>query len=316
MVRLLTKEGFEVVTAASGIEGLQLARQLRPAVITLDVIMPDMDGWAVLSALKGSKDVSDIPVVMVTMTDDRHTGYLLGAADYLTKPIDPPRLAGVVNRHVSPGATVLVVDDDPAARQMTGRRCARPAGKWPRRTTAGSRCNVSPSSTPDLIILDLMMPEMDGFDLIDALRDHQDWQSMPIVVVTAKDITEDDRRRLNGSVGQVLQKAAHCREELLAAVRKQVRACVPLKPGGVDVAMAKILLVEDNEMNRDMLSRRLVRSGHQVLIADDGRQGIASAQAELPDLILMDMSLPEIDGWEATRRLKPTRRPGAFPSSR
>jgi CheY-like chemotaxis protein len=229
MTRLLTKEGFEAVTAANGKEGLELARQLRPDVITLDVIMPDMDGWAVLSALKGSEDIADVPVVMVTMTDDRHMGYVLGASDYLTKPIDPARLAGVVNRHVSPGATVVIVDDDPLARQVTG-RLLRKTG-WKVIEAANGRIALQriAEHTPDLIIVDLMMPEMDGFDLVDALRRDATTQATPIVVVTAKDITDTDRQRLNGSVNQVLQKSAHRREELLAAVRRQVRACVQLK---------------------------------------------------------------------------------------
>ena len=229
MSRLLAKEGFKTVTAASGIEGLQLARKLRPSVITLDVIMPEMDGWAVLSALKSSEDVSEIPVVMVTMTDDRHTGYVLGAADYLTKPIDPGRLAGVVNRHLSPGARVVIVDDDPSARQLTG-RLLRKAG-WKVSEAGNGRIALQriAEETPDLVIIDLMMPEMDGFDLIDALRRDSATHSTPIVVVTAKDLTGEDRQRLNGSVGQVLQKSAHRRDELLAAVRRQVRACVQLK---------------------------------------------------------------------------------------
>ena len=229
MSRLLTKEGFKAVTAASGLEGLQLARQLRPSVITLDVIMPEMDGWAVLSALKSSEDVSDIPVVMVTMTDDRHTGYVLGAADYLTKPIDPGRLTGVVNRHLSPGSRVVIVDDDPSARQLTG-RLLRKAG-WKVSEAGNGRIALQriAEETPDLIIIDLMMPEMDGFDLIDALRRDSATHSTPIVVVTAKDLTGEDRQRLNGSVGQVLMKSTHRREELLAAVRRQVRACVQLK---------------------------------------------------------------------------------------
>jgi PAS domain S-box-containing protein len=229
MARLLAKEGFKTVTAASGLEGLQLARKLRPAVITLDVIMPEMDGWAVLSALKSSEDVSEIPVVMVTMTDDRHTGYVLGAADYLTKPIDPGRLSGVVNRHLSPGARVVIVDDDPSARQLTGRLLRKAGWKVSEANNGRVALQRIAEATPDLIIIDLMMPEMDGFDLIDALRRDSATHSTPIVVVTAKDLTGEDRQRLNGSVGQVLMKSAHRRDELLAAVRTQVRACVKLK---------------------------------------------------------------------------------------
>jgi PAS domain S-box-containing protein len=229
MSRLLVKEHFEVVTAASGVEALQIARERHPSVITLDVMMPGMDGWAVLSALKGSRDVADIPVVMVTMADDRHTGYVLGASDYVTKPIDPVRLSSVLNRHIHPGATVVIVDDDPDARKLTGRLLRKAGWKVVEANNGRVALQRVAEHHPDLIILDLMMPEMDGFDLIDALRRDAATHSTPIVVVTAKEITEEDRHRLNGSVGQVLQKAGHRRDELLAAVRKQVRACVQLK---------------------------------------------------------------------------------------
>jgi signal transduction histidine kinase/DNA-binding response OmpR family regulator len=229
MSRLLAKEGFEVLTAAGGVEALQLARERHPAAITLDVWMPGMDGWEVLSTLKASRDVADIPVVMVTMADDRHTGYMLGASDYVTKPIEPGRLSSVLNRHIRPGATVVIVDDDPDARKLTGRLLRKAGWKVVEANNGRVALQRVAEHSPDLIIVDLMMPEMDGFDLIDALRRNPDTHSTPIVVVTAKEITEEDRQRLNGSVGQVLQKAGHRRDELLAAVRKQVRACVQLK---------------------------------------------------------------------------------------
>jgi signal transduction histidine kinase/CheY-like chemotaxis protein len=229
MKRLLAREGYDVVVAADGVEALQLARQMRPSVITLDVMMPEMDGWSVLSALKGSRETSDIPVVMVTMTDDPQTGYVLGASEYLTKPIDPGRLALVMNRHLPPGATVVVVDDDVAARQMTG-RLLRKAG-WKTIEAENGRVALQRLSEQpaDLIIVDLMMPEMDGFDLVDALRRDGLRHSTPVVVMTAKDITEEERQRLNGSVRQVIRKAPHRREELLSAVRRHVQPCVQLK---------------------------------------------------------------------------------------
>jgi signal transduction histidine kinase/DNA-binding response OmpR family regulator/methyl-accepting chemotaxis protein len=226
VARLLAKEGFEVATAATGAEGLNLARELRPSVITLDVIMPGMDGWAVLSALKCSPDLSDIPVVMVTMTDDRRTGYLLGATEYLTKPIDPARLSAIVTRNASPGATVLVVDDEADARELTGRQLRRAGWKVTEANDGRSALQQIEQRRPDLIILDLMMPEMDGFEVIATLRAHPDWHAIPIVVVTAKEVTDEDQRRLTGSVGQVLEKTTLRREELLAAVRRQVRACL------------------------------------------------------------------------------------------
>ena len=124
-------------------------------------------------------------------------------------------------------------------------------------------------------------------------------------MLTAKDLTADDRASLNGSVAKVLDKSVCNREDLLVAVREQVKARLSSQAVGlIGHVMSRILIVEDNEMNRDMLSRRLERRGYQVILAIDGRRGLAAARSEAPDLILMDMSLPEIDGWEVTRQLK------------
>ena len=138
--------------------------------------------------------------------------------------------------------------------------------------------------TPTLIILDLMMPEMDGFDFILELRKTPAWRSIPVVVLTAKDVTEDDRRRLNGSVAKILRKAAYRREELLLEVREQVKAC--LRSAGRRAPKSRpwqeSLVIEDNEMNRDMLSRRLERKGYHVIMATDGRHGISAARTRRP----------------------------------
>ncbi len=120
MQRFLGKEGFRVVAAAGGEEGLRWARELRPDAITLDVMMPGMDGWAVLAALKADPEVADIPVIMLTIVDDRNLGYALGASDYLTKPIDRERLVTVLKQHRR-DRPVLVVDDDAEVRQLLRR---------------------------------------------------------------------------------------------------------------------------------------------------------------------------------------------------
>ena len=200
MTRLLTKEGFEVVSAFNAEEGLRLADTLRPAVITLDVMMPGIDGWNVLAALKSDPELADIPVVLVTMTDDRKKGYALGAADYLTKPIDPARLGSVLKRHthVAHSPVALIIDDDPAMRDMMSRQLR--AQGWDISEASNGRTALQRigERVPAAIILDLMMPEMDGFDFITELRANPAWQDIPVVVVTAKDVSEDERRRLNG----------------------------------------------------------------------------------------------------------------------
>ena len=225
MQRFLTKEGFRVVTAHGGEEGLRQARELRPDAITLDVMMPGMDGWAVLSALKADPDIADIPVVMLTIVDDKNLGYALGASDYLTKPIDRERLVTTLEKYRR-DLPVLIVDDDVEVRQLL-RRMLEPEG-YPVVEAENGRVALERlrEVSPSVILLDLMMPEMDGFDFVAELRRHEVWREIPIIVVTARDLSFDDRERLNGYVQKILQKGAHGRDELLAEVRELVASSV------------------------------------------------------------------------------------------
>ena len=224
MHRSLSKDGYHVVTAADGRTGLELARQHRPAVITLDVMMPGMDGWVVLTALKADAATADIPVIMMTIVDDKNMGFALGAADYFTKPIDWPRLSAALNKHRRPhgGQTVLVVEDDPATRDML-RRSMEKEG-WKVCEAANGRIGLDrlAEGMPALILLDLMMPEMDGFTFMQELRTRPDGRHVPVIVITAKDLTQEDRRRLNGEVARILQKGATSTDQLLSEIRSLV----------------------------------------------------------------------------------------------
>jgi PAS domain S-box-containing protein len=226
--RFLGKEGFHVVSAATGEEGLRLAKALRPAVIALDVLMPGMDGWAVLTALKADPDLAGIPVIMLTIVDDKDMGYALGAADYLTKPIDWERLPDTLRKYqlARPQSPVLVVEDDAALREMMRRSLE--IGGWAVIEAANGRVALERliEQRPELILLDLLMPEMDGFEFLDEVRKHEEWRFIPIVVVTAKDLTAEDHERLSASVARVLQKGLHSREEMMREVRDLVAARV------------------------------------------------------------------------------------------
>jgi CheY-like chemotaxis protein len=217
MRRSLAREGFRVEAASNGEEGLRMARQLRPEAITLDVMMPGMDGWAVLAALKKDPQLADIPVVMLTIVDDQNVGYGLGAAEYLTKPVDRDRLAGLLKKYAGEGhtRTALVVDDEPEARDAL-RRLLENDG-WSVEAAADGLLAIEKlrARRPAVILLDLMMPVMDGFQFVEELRKHAEWRDIPVVVVTAKDLTAEERLRLDGHVGIVLQKGAYQSEELL-----------------------------------------------------------------------------------------------------
>jgi CheY-like chemotaxis protein len=219
MERFLTREGFSVVTASGGHEGLRLARELHPAAITLDVMMPDLDGWTVLAAIKGDPELADIPVILMTIVDEKNRGYSLGATDYMVKPVDRQRLSGVLrNICGTVGRQVLLVDDDDVMRR--GMRLALEQDGWQVSEAENGRVALArlAETRPDVIVLDLMMPEMDGFEFLVEMRSRAEWRDIPVLVVTAKDLTVEERGRLNGDVERVLQKGASELDELLREI--------------------------------------------------------------------------------------------------
>jgi len=221
--RSLEKDGFRIESATDGRTGIELARQLKPspAVILLDVMMPSMDGWAVLGALKSDPATADIPVIMTTIVDDKQMGFALGAADYFTKPIDWQRMHASLQKYRKPidQQTVLIIEDEPVTRELL--RVALEQEGWRVLEAANGKLGLEQldGTVPGLILLDLMMPEMDGFEFLQELRKKPSCRLVPVVVMTAKDITEEDRKRLNGQVARLLQKSALPMEDLMAEVK-------------------------------------------------------------------------------------------------
>ena len=207
MERFLVKEGFRVVQAETGERGLELAREHHPCVITLDVMMPGSDGWAVLSELKGDPATADIPVVMLTIVDDRGRGFTLGAADYLTKPIDWQRLGAILRKYLSAERdTVLVIDDHPGNREVVRRHLERDGWKTTEAADGEQGLTAFAENRPGLILLDLMMPVLDGFGFLDELARRFPGHRVPVVVLTAKELTPQDFDRLNGRVARIIEK--------------------------------------------------------------------------------------------------------------
>jgi PAS domain S-box-containing protein len=229
MKRFLAREGFRPVLADSGEAGLRLARELQPHVITLDVMMPKMDGWAVLQHLKADPELCETPVIMVSIVDDKNLGYTLGAADYLTKPVDRDHLGRVLGRYrcESPPCPVLLIEDDDTTRGMMRTMLEREGWKVTEAANGRDGLERVAEARPNVILLDLMMPEMDGFEFLSNLRKRQEWTKIPVVVITAKELTPEDRTMLNGSVEKVLLKGEFSRQDLLNRVREFVSACVP-----------------------------------------------------------------------------------------
>ena len=221
--RMLTKEGFEVYTATNGEEGLDRARDIKPGAIILDVLMPGMDGWSVLASLKSDDDLSDIPVIMLSMVDDRTRGYAMGVTEYLTKPADKQQLLTILRRSVREGpiAPVLIVDDDQDQRELLRRILENEGWEVVAAHNGRTAIDAVRARRPACIILDILMPEMDGIEFVSELRAQPAYRDIPIAVLTSHDLSTDDHQRLNGEVQQILQKGIS-REQLLDMVRQIV----------------------------------------------------------------------------------------------
>jgi signal transduction histidine kinase/DNA-binding response OmpR family regulator len=220
----LASEGYQILHAMGGREGLKVAKEARPDLITLDIIMPDLDGWSVLRAIKDDPDLRDTPVVLVTIMGDRDLGFALGAADFITKPFERERLVQAVNRHRrgDGAANVLVVDDDPKSRDVLRRTLTREGWTVAEAASGREALDHLERGRPALVLLDLMMPEMDGFEVLERMRGDEAWRDIPVIVVTAKDLTREDADRLNGHVAKVLQKGAYQRRDLVRDVQTMI----------------------------------------------------------------------------------------------
>ncbi|MFP3392945.1 hybrid sensor histidine kinase/response regulator [Brevibacillus sp. SIMBA_040] len=221
MQRFLSKEDCSVVLASNGQEGIRLARELRPTLISLDVLMPGMDGWSVLTALKNDPELASIPVIMISMTDDKNLGYALGASEFLVKPVYRDKLVSVLDKHLPERhtKTVLVIEDDDATSHMMTKMLEKEGYRVKRAADGRIALESVAEALPQLILLDLMMPKMDGFEFVTELRKREEWRSIPVVVVTAKNISAEDRLRLNGYVERIVQKGSFQREALLHEIR-------------------------------------------------------------------------------------------------
>ncbi|WP_158629894.1 hybrid sensor histidine kinase/response regulator [Cohnella sp. AR92] len=234
MQRLLSKEGCSVALARNGQEGVRLARELQPKLISLDVLMPGMDGWSVLSELKNDPLTASIPVIMVSMTDDKSLGFALGASEFLTKPVYKERMIAVLDKHVPRrhADPILVVEDDAVTGQMMTAMLEREGYRAHRAEDGRQALEQLDKLKPKLILLDLMMPNMDGFGFAKELRDRREGRNLPIIVLTAKDIEEEDRQRLNGYVERIIQKGSSRRELLLEEIRRLMSAEAQIEPTG------------------------------------------------------------------------------------
>jgi CheY-like chemotaxis protein len=222
----LEAEGFIVIHASSAEEAFDLAVHHRPALITLDILLPDMDGWELLARLKSIPDMQRIPVVIMSIVADPHKGFSLGAAAVLQKPITRAELyetladLGLVPTTAEQSLKVLIVDDDPKAVELIAVRLTDVASSVLRSYGGAEAIDLALKERPDVIVLDLMMPDVNGFEVVEELQRHPSTQAIPIIVVTAKQLTDGDRSQLRGFVVAIMEKALFNSDAFLAELRR------------------------------------------------------------------------------------------------
>ena len=310
LIRLqLESEGFEIIRVGTAQHGLDaLARRL-PTIIILDLLLPDMDGWDLLALLKLPDSASaHIPVVIVSIVADMRRGFSLGASAVLQKPVSREELLGaLVDAGIAgtrPVSTVLIVDDDPKAVELLATYLKGPSYRVLRAHGGAEGIETARRERPDLIVLDLLMPEVSGFDVVEMLKDSAETAAIPIVVVTAKTLTAQDKATLNSLVAVVLQKTSFNHGRFLNEVHPRDCRKARSRGRGDGAVTAQILLVEDTPANMKLITMLLRKAGHEVLQARNAEEAIVLARAHQPNLILMDIQLPGMDGLAATRILK------------
>jgi signal transduction histidine kinase/CheY-like chemotaxis protein len=250
--RFLTRQGFGVISSGRGREALSLARQWHPIAITLDILMGETSGWDILAELKADPELAEIPVIMVSIIDDKARGFAMGADDYLTKPVHPEKLTTILQKYRANDSrgTVLIIEDDEPSRQLLHRLLERDGWIIEEAENAREGLEKIAVSIPSLILLDLMTPEMDGFEFVTRLRSQCQYRSIPIVVLTARELTNEERAQLSEHVTRIASKASTSWASLMAELSLIVKNRVSRQPASNRAyADQEAMLLHSRSMN-------------------------------------------------------------------
>ena len=221
MRRWLEAEGYSVCEVSQGAEAVETAKRIRPAVVTLDIMMPGEDGWTVLRSLKTTQETQDIPVVIASMVENRELGFALGAVDYFVKPVEKERfLKRLTELGIGKRERVLVVDDEPRDVRLTSAILESEGMEVLKAYGGKDGLKLARERQPSLIVLDLLMPDMDGFEVVRHLREDESTQDIPIAIVTMKELSAEEEAELASQVQSVMQKASFDRNAFIAEIRR------------------------------------------------------------------------------------------------
>ncbi|MCP4551726.1 MAG: response regulator [Bacteroidetes bacterium] len=305
----LTQEGYNIITATSGKEAIKLAETYQPFAVTLDVLMPEMDGWEVLQKLKQNNKTAGIPVIIVSVSDNRQTGLALGAVGYISKPVNKKVLISEIFKIGGENASsVLVVDDNNIDLKMAT-QIIENEGIQTIAANDGYKCiELLKETVPDVLVLDLVMPQMDGFEVLEKIRNQPETSTLPVIIVTAKDLTTEDRHKLSGTVSSIIKKSGTDRQTLLLEIKKiisELESGTDIKPLNI-TGDKKILLVEDNEIVHIQIKTMLESNNYIVDIVENGQKAMEYVEYTIPDGIILDLMMPGVDGFEVLEKIRST----------
>ncbi|NQT59705.1 MAG: response regulator [Bacteroidetes bacterium] len=307
--RDLEEAGYKTLRAASGKMALNLAEIYRPFAIVSDIIMPEIDGWEVLQVLKSKQETQDIPVIMVSVSNNKEIAFALGAVGYIQKPVNKQQLITEIYKlHQNP-ATVMIVDND----ELDRKQLAEIINSYNIHTVmaeSGKEClKLLQKYIPDVLVLDLLMPEMNGFEVLDRVRSTAELKNLPVIIVTAKDLTAQERERIAGKASSILTKDESISKNLLQEVKRilfelhQPEKRIYSKKQQTE---PRILIVEDNEVAVIQIKKVLVKENFIVDIAPGGKQALDYMKYNKPDGIILDLMMPDVDGFEVLESIRGT----------
>lgn len=305
--RFLTELGYNTITANSGLEAIKMAERYRPFAITLDVIMPEMDGWEVLEKIKNKEKTKNIPVIIISVSDDKETGFALGAVGFINKPVKKDQLLSEITKLYDKPDSIMIVDDNELELKQLADIIKAQNIHTILANNGADTIKLLEKSLPDVLILDLLMPEMDGFQVIDKIRSKPDTKNLPIIVVTAKDITENDKKQLEGKVSAMIAKSENTPYILfteIARILKDLEEIQQRFDAGNSDEKKRILLVEDNTDAITQINSILKNENFFLDVAIGGQEALNYIQHTIPDGIILDLMMPDVDGFDFLEKIR------------
>ena len=312
----LEEEGFNTLIARSGREALQLAEKHQPFAITLDVIMPEMDGWEVLQKLKSNHKTKHIPVIAISVSNERDTGFALGAVGYIQKPVDRKILISEIIRIVKSPKSIMIVDDNEFERNEMARIIESEHMKTVLAKDGKECLEMLNTHIPDLLVLDLMMPGINGFEVIKRVRENERTKNLPVIVVTAKELAPEDRANLKSKISSMITKSEATQQELFLEIKRVVNEIKVNQKRQIPLGEShkvRILMVEDNPDAIVQVKTVLEKEHYIVDIAGGGQAALDYVSQTIPDGIILDLMMPGIDGFKVLEKIRSTERTKLIP---